>query len=54
MSEEKNEIEMMKEQLFYKSRHAETVIEDEKLAVQDFADGYMDFMNEAKIEREAV
>ena len=37
-----------------KKKGWEAVTEEEKNAIMDFADGYIDFINAAKTEREAV
>jgi hypothetical protein len=55
MFEQKNAIDSLKEGLFYESKHVCDVVgENEINAADDFSEGYMEFMNEAKTEREAV
>lgn len=55
MSEEKSNIEILKEKLFMKKEHTAAVIGDEGLSQADsFAEGYMNYLDSSKTEREAV
>lgn len=55
MHEEKTRAEELKEKLFYKNKHAATVIGADGLEQADsFSAGYMEFLDSAKTEREAV
>ncbi|MBR1811838.1 MAG: aminopeptidase [Clostridia bacterium] len=55
MSETKSEAELLKEQLFYKPQHADEVLSDaDKVSADEFCEGYKDFLNAAKTEREAT
>ena len=45
----------LKEKLFYKNKNAYNALDDQgKRNMQEFSRGYMDFINSAKTEREAV
>ena len=53
--EEKTEAELLKEKLCYEPKHASKVADEKTIEEADkFADGYMDFMNSAKTEREVT
>ena len=55
MSEEKTKAELLKEKLFRKSEHSCVRMGEEEVKQADsFCDGYMDFLNSAKTEREAT
>ncbi len=55
MFEQKNAIDSLKEGLFYSSKHVCDVVSENVInAADDFSEGYKEFMNEAKTEREAV
>ena len=48
-------VEELKKELFYKPAHASLVVDDDVVkATDDFAEGYKDFLNNAKTEREAT
>lgn len=55
MSETKKTTDELKEQLFYKRKNGRLIADDETLSkAQDYCEGYKDFLNSAKTEREAV
>ncbi len=55
MAQEKTQTELLKEKLFMQHPNAAATLSKEEIAKADaFCDGYMAFLNEAKIEREAV
>lgn len=55
MPEEKKEIELLKEKLFYARKNAAETLDADKIAAADaFCEGYKTFLNDAKTEREAV
>ena len=55
MSQEKTQAELLKEELFATSSHAAYTCPDEEIAQADaFCEGYKDFLDAAKTEREAV
>ena len=52
---EKTKIEEMKEKLFYNPKHASTVISESEVEVADgFCEGYKEFLDNGKTEREAA
>lgn len=52
---EKSASDLLKENLFYKPVHADDFIEEnEKMRADEFCEGYKDFLNTAKTEREAA
>ncbi|MBQ8763381.1 MAG: aminopeptidase [Clostridia bacterium] len=52
---EKTQAELLKEELFYSAQHASYTCDDGEIAVaDDFCEGYKDFLNSCKTEREAV
>lgn len=52
---EKSQLESLKAQLFYKRQNAAEVLPDSEIRAADaFCEGYKDFLNAAKTEREAV
>ncbi len=52
---EKTQAEILKEELFYAPKHASYVCSDEEIAAADsFCEGYKDFLNTCKTEREAA
>ena len=52
---EKTQAELLKEELFYSAQHASYTCDDDEIAVaDDFCEGYKDFLNNCKTEREAV
>ena len=52
---EKTQAELLKEELFYSAQHASYVCDDSEIAVaDDFCEGYKDFLNNCKTEREAA
>ncbi len=55
MSENKTDFAALKEELFYAPKHASRVISAEEVAAADaYCEGYKQFLNDAKTEREAV
>ena len=55
MSENKNDFSAMKEELFYNPRHGCKVLSADEIAAADaYCEGYKNFLNDAKTEREAV
>lgn len=55
MSEEKNVIKELKDELFYSPKHASEIIsEDEVKKADEFAEGYKYYMDHGKTERESV
>lgn len=55
MAEENSVIKELKKDLFYEQKHVCDAISDSEIdAADDFSEGYKEFMNEAKTEREAV
>ena len=55
MTEEKTRAEQLKEKLFYNKKNATRRMSDEELAkAYDFCEGYKQFLNSSKTEREAV
>lgn len=55
MSKEKTQAEILKEELCYEPKHASKLIEDSEAEKADnFAKGYIDFLNAAKTEREVT
>ncbi len=55
MSDKKTEAEKLAEELCYEPKHAAKVIEDKEVEKADkFCDGYIDFLNTAKTEREVT
>ncbi len=55
MSKEKSRAEELKEKLFYTPKHASEIISDEETAKADeFCEGYKNFLNKSKTERETV
>lgn len=55
MAEETNRAEQLKNELFYKSKDAAYVLsEDETADADNFCEGYMNFLDNSKTEREAV
>ncbi|MBE6812721.1 MAG: aminopeptidase [Ruminococcaceae bacterium] len=55
MSENKNDFSVMKEELFYTPKHASKVLTADEVAAADaYCEGYKNFLNDAKTEREAV
>ena len=51
----KSELEILKDELFYSPEHASYVCDEKETAKADkFCDGYVDFLNECRTEREAV
>jgi aspartyl aminopeptidase len=54
-SKDKSPSEVLKEQLFYKKKQASIALEDAEIAAADkYSEGYRNFLNTAKTEREAV
>lgn len=54
MSEEKNEAQEWKDRLFFENKHADDFLsETEKVSADEFCEGYKDFLDAAKTEREA-
>ena len=52
---DKTQAELLKEELFYSSSHASYTCGDDEIAVaDDFCEGYKDFLDNCKTEREAV
>ncbi len=52
---DKTQIDSLKEKLFYNPKHASTVLEDNEVEIADgFCEGYKDFLDKSKTEREAV
>lgn len=52
---EKTELEVLREQLLYTPKHAAYTMTDEEIeAADDFCEGYKDFLNKGKTEREAT
>lgn len=52
---EKTQAENLKKELFYDAPHVANVLSDDELATADnFCEGYIDFMNECKTEREVT
>lgn len=52
---EKTQAELLKEELFYSAQHASYVCDESEIEVaDDFCEGYKDFLNNCKTEREAV
>lgn len=55
MAEENNKVKELKEKLFYNPKHSVLKMSDAEIAAADsFAEGYMNFLDAAKTEREAV
>ena len=55
MSKEKNKFKELKEKLCYKKENGGKLISEKKMKeIQDFADGYKDYLNKAKTERENI
>ena len=55
MSEKKSEAEVLKEQLFMENEHTAKVIDDAEIKEAfDFCEGYKEFLNFCKTEREAA
>ena len=55
MSKEKTQAELLKEELCYEPKHVSKIIDDAEIdKADDFAKGYIDFLNAAKTEREVT
>ncbi len=55
MSEQKSEVQLLREKLFTDKKHAASVIDDAETArAMDFAEGYKKFLNDNKTEREVA
>ena len=55
MCEEKSKAELLKEKLFMKREHSSVILGDKGLADADsFADGYMNYLDASKTERESI
>ncbi|MBQ8784044.1 MAG: aminopeptidase [Clostridia bacterium] len=55
MSNEKTQVELLKEELFMDNEHTAKVIDDAEMAVAfEFCEGYKKFLNSCKTEREAA
>ncbi len=55
MSNEKTQVELLKEELFMENQHTAKVIDDAEMQVAfDFCEGYKKFLNECKTERKAA
>ena len=54
MSQEKSQAELLKEELFFEKKHFSNQMSDEELAKADsFCEGYKDFLQKGKTERES-
>ena len=55
MSQEKTQAELLKEELFFEKKHFSNQMSEEELAKADaFCEGYKDFLEKGKTERECV
>ena len=55
MSEEKTEVELLREKLFMEKKHCAQVVDDAEMKkAMDFAEDYKKFLNECKTEREVT